>query len=369
MAFDATGAYAGSLLGSAFTNTTLDKFIPQLWMNEVTRARNSKMFMSKFVKMIPDSFKKGDTLYIPAAGNLSANIKEPETPVTLQTNTPTEFSMGVDRYMESSFFVEDIARIQDDYNAMSIYTEECGLALARDLDHWILAHRVAIKAAGGIVQARNAGDTADDVMNIAAILAAKLTLEEADVPMEDTSLIVSPAQYTTLLGIDQFINADYVENRVVSTGQVGMLYGIPVFVTNHIKKNATTGFKIGQADAGTATPGVAYDDTGAVYSDYWPVAGEFTETYHGGQESGLTAPDGTAAQGPNADDDGDTLRIGHYSAILCRKDWLAMWMQQQPKVESSREVLYQGDAVVCSQFYGAKTYRQDEAVVIESAEA
>jgi hypothetical protein len=350
------------LQGSAATKAVLDKFIPELWSDEIIRARNARIMMLAFVKRIPDSMKKGDVLHVPIVGRLTVNYKRPETPVTLQVQGPTEFLMGTDRYMESSFMIEDIAAIQEDYNARSIYTEEAGLALGRDIDHWILCHRLAIKKAGNVIQCRNAGNTADDVLNRAAILAARLRLVQANVPLDDVVLIVSPAQYTSLLNVDGFINGFYVDGKPTMTGRVGDLFGIPVMECNNILKNATTNFRIGDTGTTGPTPGVAFwNGTTAVYSDYYPDQGKFTDPNHGGQELGMTAPTSVLA--------GDTLAVNQYSAIMCSKDWLAFWMQQTPKVESSREVLYQGDAVVCTQYYGAKTFRKDAAVIIESNEA
>jgi N4-gp56 family major capsid protein len=350
------------LQGAGFTQSSLNFFIPELWMDEVIRARNAKMMMLEYVKRIPDSMKKGDVLHVPRVGRLSVNYKRPEQPVTLQTNGPTEFTMRVDRYMESSFMIEDIAAIQEDYDARSIYTEEAGLALARDIDHWILSHRLGIKKAGQVIQSRNAANTADDVLNRAAILAARLRLLQANVPLEDIVLHVSPAQYTSLLNVDGFINGFYVDGKPTTTGRVGELFGIPVIENNHILKNANANFRIGDSGATGPTPGVAFwNGTAAVYSDYYPDQTKFVDPTHGGQEATMTAP--------TAGTPGDTLAINQYSAIMCHKDWLAFWMQQEPKIESSREVLYQGDAVVCTQYYGAKTFRSDCAIVIESNEA
>lgn len=350
------------LQGSAATRAVLDRFIPELWADDIIRARNARVMMLEYIKRIPDSMKKGDVLHVPIVGRLGVNYKRPEAPVTLQVQGPTEFLMGVDRYMESSFMIEDIAAIQEDYNARSIYTEEAGLALGRDIDHWILAHRLAIKKAGNVIQCRNAANTADDVLNRAAILAARLRLVQANVPLDDVVLIVSPAQYTSLLNVDGFINGFYVDGKPTMSGRVGDLFGIPVMESNNILKNASAGFRIGDSGVTGPTPGVAAWVSGAaVYSDYYPDQSKFADPTHGGQELGMIAP--------TVSTPGDTLAINQYSAIMCSKEWLAFWMQQSPKVESSREVLYQGDAVVCTQFYGAKTYRRDAAIVIESNEA
>ncbi|ASV43892.1 major capsid protein [Cyanophage BHS3] len=350
----------GGYVGSAFTQTNLDKFIPELWTTEIIRARNSKLVMLDHVKRMPDSMLVGDIVHVPSVGRLAVNPKIAETPVSLQNGTPGEFTFSRDRYIESSFMLEDIAAIQSNYDARSIYTEEAGLALARDIDAWILSHRVVIKALGNVVT--NAGN-----MSLGNILTAKLMLEKADVDISEARLIVSPAQYTSLLQIDQFINGFYTNVQPVVTGQVGTLFGIPVVVTNAIKKNATSGFKIGDADTAGATPGVAFWNTStsaANFSRYYPDSTKtapWTSSQKVGGQHTLTAPTSSSP--------GDTLAIGSYSAILCTPEWLAFWMGQEPKVESSREVLFQADAVVSTQYYGCKVYRPECAVIIETGEA
>jgi hypothetical protein len=346
----------GGYSGSAFKQSDLDKFIPELWSSEIIRARNSALVMIDHVKRIPDSMKKGDVLHVPKVGRLAVNPKVAETPVSLQNGQPTEFTFLRDRYVESSFMIEDIAAIQSNYDARSIYTEEAGLALARDIDSWILAHRVVIKALNNVIDVNGN-------ITLASILAAKLKLEQADVPLEGVKLIVSPAQYTSLLQIDQFINGFYVDNKPVVTGQVGTIFGIPVVVTNAIKKNSLGNvFRIGDNDPLGPTPGMATTNGGNPLSRYYPAStlGQWTAAQKVGGQHDAELINGTTHA---------SLAANKYSAIMCHNDWLAFWMGIEPKVESSREVLFQADAVVTTQYYGCKVYRPECAVIIESGEA
>lgn len=350
----------GGYTGVAFTATNLDKFIPEIWSSEIIRARNSSLVMANYCKRIPDSMKRGDVLHVPSVGRLSVNPKISEAPVQLQNGTPQEFTFFRDRHVETSFMIEDIANIQSDYDARGIYTEEAGLALARDIDSWILSHRAEIKRQGRVVSGGSA-------LSLANILTARLLLLQADVPLDDLVLVISPAQHASLLSITQFISSDFVNGRPVETGKVGSLYGIPVIVTNAIRKNATSGFRIGDSDPTGATPGVQFwsaTNTRAEFSRYFPDSTKLTpwniQQKVGGQHvfTPVTVANETT----------DTLLVGAYSAILCSKEWLAFWMSDSPKVESSREVLFQADAVVSIQYYGAKVYRPECAVVIETTE-
>lgn len=355
----------GTYRGGAVLPSTISEFIVPQWLTDVTRALNSNLVMKDYVHMISPLKTSGDEITIPSFGRLHVHPKIEERPVRLQTASPSSFKFKADRHIEVSRFFEDITVLKDSYDARSLYTQEAGLALARDIDNWILAHRVALKAEGQVIRCETAGG-ADAPLNLGAILAAKLVMEKADVPVDGLTLIVSPAQYQSLLQDDLLINADYrAGGAPVSSGVVGTVYGIPVVVTNNIRKNATTGFRIGDTDTTGATPGVAFwDGSAADYSLYYPDSAKLgswsAEDKVGGQHT-LTAP--------TASTDGDTLEIGAYSAILCRKEWLAFWMRKMAESETGRETLYLSDVMVTHQYYGCKLHRPEFAVVIESFEA
>lgn len=358
----------GTYRGGAVLPSTISEFIVPQWLTEVTRALNSSMVMKNYVNMVTPLKTSGDELTIPSFGRLHVNPKLEERPVRLQTASPSSFKFKADRHIEVSRFFEDITVLKDSYDARRLYTEEAGLALARDIDHWILGHRVALKAEGQVIRCED-GSGNGQPLNLAAIRAAKLAMELDDVPMDGVTLIVSPAQYYSLLATEELINADYrAGGAPVSTGIVGSIYGIPVVVTNHIRKNATSGFRIGDTDTAGATPGVAFWNTSgtakADYSLYYPDSaklGNWTaEDKVGGQHT-LTAP--------TVSTDGDTLEIDAYSAILCRKEWLAFWMRKMAESETGRETLYLSDVMVTHQYYGCKLHRPEFGMVIESFEA
>lgn len=362
---NATLNLQAALRGSQVVQSDHAEMIIPQWLTMVTRALNAQLVMRNHVWAPTPTKTSGDKINIPSLGRLTVNPKVSDKPVTLQKSTSSNFSFFADRHIETSRMFEDIASLQHDYPLMQLYTEEAGLALARDLDNWILSHRVALKAEGQVIRCENGSGTGVP-LDLASILAAKLKMEKDDVPTDGLSLIVSPAQYISLLSDDLLINADYrAGGAPVSSGVVGTVYGIPVIVTNNIRKNATTGFRIGDSETEGATPGVAFwDGTAADYSLYYPDStklGSWTADQKVGGQHTLTAPTSGAA--------GDTLEIGAYSAILCRPEWLAFWQRKSITAESSRETLYLSDALVSHQYYGAKLYRPEFGVVIESFEA
>lgn len=334
------GAYSGST--TTITNAAV--FIQELWLDELKRERDSKFVMAGSTKIIPARGKKGDTFRIPNITRLAVNDKLAETPVTLQSRTETDFSIVVDRYKEVSFLIEDIVGVQSKYNLRSEYTREAGYALARDIDNVLLAERAAIQnESAQVIYNTDTGAVGGNALSLnkAAILAAKEILMLADVPMEQCVMVVSPEQHQDLLMIDEFVSSDYVSGKPTVNGMIGSLYGMQVRYSSNITRNSTTGYTNGAGAAAQPTPGVTD-------SPYYPT-----------QSTATTLPtDGASNSGT----------VGNYiTAMIYHPEAFALAMQMEPKVEHSRETLYLGDAVVMSQLYGVKTYREDHAVLIHTA--
>lgn len=338
------GGYNGNNIGI----TNADVFIPEIWSNEIKRERDANLIVRQGISLLPMVGKKGDTVHIPEISRLAVNDKVYNQPVTLQARTESEFTIVVDKYKEASFMIEDIVNVQASYNLRSEYTREAGYALALDLDNFILGLRADIQgynSGSNVIYSSSTGAIGGTPAGLdrASILAAKEILDIAKVPMSERLLVVSPSQAIDLLTIDQFISSDYINGSPTMTGQVGTLYGIPVVVSNNIVENSLTGYQNGAGGASSPTPGV----TGSIY---YPTQ---------------SPSDVTTTSLPYA---GDGSSGGSYiTAMMCHKSWGKLAMQLNPKTESSREVLFQADAVVSTQIYGAKVYRPDHCVLIHTS--
>lgn len=336
------GGYSGSAVGT----TNADVFIPELWIDEIKRERDVNFAMKSTITMMPFSGSKGDVVHIPEISRLAVNDKVHNQPVTLQTRTESEYTITVDKYKETSFMIEDIVNVQSKYNLRKEYTREAGYALARDVDNFLLGLRANIQGYNSlsnvIYNTSDASATGTPLsLNRATILAAKQILDEADVPMQGRFLAVSPGQHVDLLTINEFISADYVNDKPTVSGRVGSIYGIPVYVSSNITQNSSTGYYNGAGAIAQPTPGL----TG---SPYYPTQ---------------SPADATATT--LIEDDGSSNNFT--TAIMGHRDWAKLVMQVNPKVESSRETLFLADAVVSSQVYGAKCYRPDHACLLYTA--
>lgn len=321
---------ASTVRGDMFSLAEAQVFIPEIWSQDIIRYRLEDLVFAKYVKRLPFSGRPGDTIKMPRISRLGVKNKALKSPVEYQSVTDTQWSMTIDQYKYSAIMVEDIVQIQAHTSLRDEYTKEISRALARDLDLALQAERAAIIGADSTHHV-----TSTAPISNAEILAAIEILERERVPVDACTLIVSPAHYASLLAIDKFVSADYVNGRPVQTGQIGQLYGVPVVVSNYLGINSTTGLYNGDNDpAPSPSPGMSG-------SLYYP-----------------TQEDGTVT----------ALTTNYYSAILLHPDAICLAMQKEPSIRAEWDIDYQAWKVVSTQLYGIKLFRPNHAVVISTDE-
>lgn len=224
------------------TTTTGDVFRPEVWSPEVLRATENALVMANLVKRFDSLVTgKGDVINIPNLSNLSASDKSASTQVTLQSPTETNTQILINKHKESSFLIEDILKVQANYDLMAEYTSKAGESIARQIDTDLLGEYSNFTNT-------DVGSYGSDITD-AVIVAAIEALDIANAPIEDRSLIVYPTQKTALLRSDKFVKADYLGQyqspTVVKTGPPsrymwGDIYGVPTYYTKQVPINAAT---------------------------------------------------------------------------------------------------------------------------------
>jgi hypothetical protein len=224
------------------TITTGNSFIPEIWSPEVLRATENALVMAPIVKRF-DSLvtQKGDTINIPNLSNLTASSKSANTQVSLQSPTETNTQILLSNHYESSFLIEDILKVQSNYDLMSEYTSKAGESIARRVDSDLLAEYANFTNT-------DVGAYGSDISD-AVVLAAIEAIDLANAPLEDRALVIYPTQKTALLRIDKFVKSDYLGQyqnpTIVQKGpnsryMWGDLYGVPVYYTKQVPATAGT---------------------------------------------------------------------------------------------------------------------------------
>lgn len=233
------------------TTTTAANFIPELWSDEVIAGYKKNLVLGNVVTKINHNGKKGDTIHIPAPVRGSANVKSANSQVTLQGDTHSTVNLSIDKHYEYSVVIEDITEVQALSSLRRFYTDDAGYALATQVDTDLFVQSESLQ--GGTKGANtwaaaviggdgvtaysqtantNAGNGSD--ITDAGIRKMILTLDNADVPMDNRCMVIPPIAANDMLGINRFTEQQYIgDGSAIKTGKIGSIYGMDVYVSSN----------------------------------------------------------------------------------------------------------------------------------------
>ena len=198
---------------SAMNTTTQDKFIPELWSNEVVAAYKKNLVLANLVTVMNHNGRKGDTIHIPTPTRGAASLKTTRQQVTLIAATDSEIQISIDKHYEYSRLIEDLLDKQGLTSMRQFYTDDAGST------------------------AFNAGSDNAAAIADAGLRKAIQTLDDVDVPMADRFLVVPPVEKKNLTGIARFTEQAFTgeigNGNTIRNGLIGDLYGIPVYVSTN----------------------------------------------------------------------------------------------------------------------------------------
>jgi hypothetical protein len=204
---------------------------------ETLRAAEAALVVAPLVKRYDSLVKqRGDTIHIPRISNLTANDKTQTQEVTLQNPTETDISISIDQWKEASFEIEDIVKVQSNYDLMSEYTNKAGFAIAQAVDSDLLG----LYTGSTNTDVGTYGTDITDAVVVSAIQA----IDEANAPIEDRAFAIKPSQKAALMKLDKFVKADYLgqydQATPVKRGPNnrylwGEIYGMPTYYTTQVK--------------------------------------------------------------------------------------------------------------------------------------
>jgi len=263
------------------TTTIAGNFIPELWSDEVIGAYKSNLVVANLVTRLNHKGKKGDTIHIPVPSRGSASVKTANAQVTLSAATNTVLDVSIDKHYEYSKLIEDIAEVQSLASMRKFYTDDAGYALSKQVDTHLmnLSESAQTGGAGGGttdfsfgdayigsgISARWSGTNEADLSD-AGIRAFNLLLDNADVPMDNRSLIIPPVCASDLLATPRFTEQQMIgSGDAIRTGKIGMIYGVGVYVSTNCP-TCKSGGGTGDGGAGTERVGVL------MHKDAWVLA-------------------------------------------------------------------------------------------------
>jgi N4-gp56 family major capsid protein len=204
--------------------------------------------------------KKGDVIHIPAPTRGSASLKVATDAVTLIAASNTEVQVAIDKHYEYSRLIEDIAEVQALNSMRQFYTADAGYALARQVDTNLVQLGRAFNGAtvgtddyatSNTTTKAFIGSNGTTAYNSTSSNAAALTdaairrtiqrLDDNDTPMDGRFFVIPPSSRNTLMGLARYTEQAFVgDGNAIRNGEIGNLYGIPVFVSSNADTGAGT---------------------------------------------------------------------------------------------------------------------------------
>ena len=237
------------------TNTTAATFIPEIWSDEIIAAYKKNLVMANLVMKMNFKGKKGDVVHIPAPTRGSASLKAASTAVTLIADTESEVQVSINRHFEYSRFIEDITEAQALSSMRQFYTTDAGYALSRAVDTDLInlgrssnggagtnAYATGAFIGGDGTTAYVAASNNESALTDAAIRRTIQRLDDNDTPMDQRFFIIPPSSRNTLMGLARYTEQAFVgDGNAIRNGEIGNLYGIPVFTTSNCDTASGTG--------------------------------------------------------------------------------------------------------------------------------
>lgn len=196
-----------------------------------------------------------DTLHIPTVQEVAVSTKTENAGVAYSVNTETSIDLLIDQHKYAAKLFEDIAMIQSNEVLFDKYARSMAYGLAKAVDTHIMEEMDAM----GTTQAL----AADNSMSNADVETALGTLMSNDIPKEECAFFVNPLIYADLLNSKAFVAAPnspanyatsgalgnivqtgFASNDVMATGELGALFGIPVFTSSIMSTTADTGTEV-----------------------------------------------------------------------------------------------------------------------------
>lgn len=229
-----TGAYGSGNVNVGVTAASV--FRPNVWSNEVLMFVKANLVLVPLVKHYDAEVQSyGQTVEIPNVSAISANLKSQNTVVTLNYITETKNTITINQHYESSFLLEDIAKVQSKYDLRSDYTQSAAYAISAKIDNGIAAAMTTAFTGYG---------TYGTALNDTLILAINRYLDDAKAPQSDRSLVVTPQGKQEMLAIDKYIRYDAIgvggSDNSILNGQIGEIYGVKVFMSQNLVQLTTT---------------------------------------------------------------------------------------------------------------------------------
>lgn len=227
---------ANPTLGTNVTRSIAQtsQYIQEKWTRDIQQPFDKVLAAASLVQdrsgLVADG---GDILNIPFAAGVNARAKAASTAITYDSPEGAPVTMNIDKHYYVGVLIEDITKIQSNYDLKTAFQERMVEALARQIDTDLMA---LYASAGTSV----AGGAAIDDADIIAIVTA---FDASNTPMDGRRGIIGANSKADLLGVNKYVAYDQTgkTGKAVdgSNGLVGTVYGMDLHYSGNVATSTT----------------------------------------------------------------------------------------------------------------------------------
>jgi hypothetical protein len=210
------------------------QYIQELWTRDIQQPFDAELQMAKLVQDRSGLAEGGgDTVNIPFTGTLNARAKSASTDVTYDSPEGTPITINIDKHYYVAMKIEDIAKVQSNYDIRSAFQQRLAEGVARQIDTDLHA---LYASAGTTVTGGAAVDDAD-------LITVVYSFDNANTPSDMRRGVIGHNSKADLLAINKYVAYDQTgkTGKAVdgSDGLVGSIYGIDLYHSGNVPTSTT----------------------------------------------------------------------------------------------------------------------------------
>lgn len=227
---------AAPTLGTNVTRSIAQtaQYIQEAWTRDIQQPFDKILVAAKLVMDRSGEIAGGgDTLRVPFVAGVNARSKAASTQLTFDSPDGTAIAHAIDKHYYSGVLIEDIAKIQSNYNIKSAFQQRMTESIARQVDTDLMA---LYASAGTTVSGGAAIDDAD-------FLSVVSNFDSNDIPPGQRRGIIGHNTKADLLGVNKYVAYD----QTGKTGKAvdgsldfnGTIYGIDLYHSGNVPTSST----------------------------------------------------------------------------------------------------------------------------------
>ena len=210
------------------------QYIQELWTRDIQQPFDKALQMAKLVQdrsgLAADG---GDLINVPFVIGVDSRAKSASTDITYDVPNGSPVTINIDKHYYSAVKIEDIAKVQSNYDLKSAFQTRMAEAVARQVDTDLHA---LYSSAGTSVSGGSAVDDADIIAVVAAF-------DSANTPQSQRRGVIGHNTKSDLLAINKYVAYDQTgrTGKAVdgTEGLVGSVYGIDLYHSGNVPTNTT----------------------------------------------------------------------------------------------------------------------------------